>query len=281
MGRFHSLNQRLQAQGSAGPSRWALLASWLQRPCVCRGLRHRLAALVLTDQTRCLILTNQESDQPPGSSLLCAAALCTLCARVTLHSLCHLCCRGGAARLQSNQPVTSTGFGRSAGSSAAQHSRSGTGGNNEGRQQPFSQQQQQQQQRGPGGRGGGGGGPGFGGGGWCEDAAAESLRLVAEFPRQQRLYVLFLEAADSHRLNSHLIRQGGPARGLTEERAQCCMRCRCCSPLLTAQPGGRPTALLAALWAGAWTSSQASKQPPRLRLVLRATAGAWPRSSKR
>ncbi|KAI3423926.1 hypothetical protein D9Q98_009760 [Chlorella vulgaris] len=134
VGRFHSLNQRLLAQGSAGPS------------------------------------------------------------------------RGGAARLQSNQPVTSTGFGRSAGTSAAQQSRSGTSNNNEGRQQPFSQQQQQQQ-RGPGGRGGGGGGPGFGGGGWCEDAAAESLRLVAEFPRQQRLYVLFLEAADSHRLNSHLIRR--------------------------------------------------------------------------
>ncbi|KAL4855714.1 hypothetical protein ACK3TF_003794 [Chlorella vulgaris] len=123
VGRFHSLNQRLLAQGSAGPS------------------------------------------------------------------------RGGAARLQSNQPVTSTGFGQSAGSSAAQQSRSGTGGNNEGRQQPFSQQQQQQQQqRGPGGRGGGGGGPGFGGGGWCEDAAAESLRLVAEFPRQQRKEVTVLHA---------------------------------------------------------------------------------------
>ena len=36
--------------------------------------------------------------------------------------------------------------------------------------------------------------------------AAESLRLVAEFPRPLRLYVLFLEAADSHRLNAHLAR---------------------------------------------------------------------------
>lgn len=35
---------------------------------------------------------------------------------------------------------------------------------------------------------------------------AASLALVSEFPRAQRLYVLFLEAADSHRLNSALVR---------------------------------------------------------------------------
>ena len=117
----------------------------------------------------------------------------------------HVACRGGAARLQSNQPVTAAGFGR--GSSGGQQGRWGAG----------SGRQQQQPQRGAAGRGGGGaagGGGGFGGtaggGGAADEAAAEALRLVAEFPRPQRLYVLFLEAADSHRLNAHLARQAKP-----------------------------------------------------------------------
>lgn len=95
--------------------------------------------------------------------------------------------------------MTATGFGRSGGG-AGQQARwaAGAGG---GRQHG-----QQHGQRGVGGRPGGGG-PGFGGGGGADEAVAESLRLVAEFPRPQRLYVLFLEAADSHRLNAHLIRQ--------------------------------------------------------------------------
>lgn len=94
--------------------------------------------------------------------------------------------------------MTATGFGRSA-----------SGGGQQGRW--------------VGGPGGGrtagparaGGRAGGGGAGGADEAAAEALRLVAEFPRPQRLYVLFLEAADSHRLNAHLTRC-----------VPCCWRCR-------------------------------------------------------
>ncbi len=41
----------------------------------------------------------------------------------------------------------------------------------------------------------------------AEDLAA-ALAVAAEFPPAQRLFVLFLEAADSHRLNRQLIRFG-------------------------------------------------------------------------
>ena len=53
-----------------------------------------------------------------------------------------------------------------------------------------------------GGRGGGGGNGGGGGG--VDEAAAASLEAAARFPPAQRLFVLFLEAADSHRFNAHL-----------------------------------------------------------------------------
>ena len=96
--------------------------------------------------------------------------------------------------------MTATGFGRSG--NGGQPGRWGSGG---GRQAA------------PGRGGGGRGGMGPGGGGaagGADEAAAEALRLVAEFPRPQRLYVLFLEAADSHRLNAHLIRRAGAAAWL-------------------------------------------------------------------
>lgn len=35
---------------------------------------------------------------------------------------------------------------------------------------------------------------------------AASLAVLTEFPVAQRLHVMFLEAADSHRLNSNIIR---------------------------------------------------------------------------
>ena len=47
---------------------------------------------------------------------------------------------------------------------------------------------------------------GKGGGSGGEEGLVASLQLLAEFPQAQRLYVMFLEAADSHRLNSSLIR---------------------------------------------------------------------------
>lgn len=53
-------------------------------------------------------------------------------------------------------------------------------------------------------RGGRGGGGGNGGGGGADEGAAASLELAARFPPPQRLFVLFLEAADSHRFNAHL-----------------------------------------------------------------------------
>jgi hypothetical protein len=84
--------------------------------------------------------------------------------------------RGGAARRAAHPPATAAGFGGFA--------RSGRGG-------------------GGGGRGSGGGAAAAG----AEELVAESLRLVAEFPSPQRLHILFLEAADSHRLNAHLARQ--------------------------------------------------------------------------
>lgn len=37
-----------------------------------------------------------------------------------------------------------------------------------------------------------------------DDGSAASLEVAAMFPLAQRLFVLFLEAADSHRLNTHL-----------------------------------------------------------------------------
>lgn len=40
----------------------------------------------------------------------------------------------------------------------------------------------------------------------AQEAAQAALRISAEFPAALRLYVLFLEAADSHRLNSNLSR---------------------------------------------------------------------------
>ncbi len=43
-----------------------------------------------------------------------------------------------------------------------------------------------------------------------EDLAA-ALAVAAEFPPAQRLFVLFLEAADSHRLNRQLVRCGARA----------------------------------------------------------------------
>jgi hypothetical protein len=39
-----------------------------------------------------------------------------------------------------------------------------------------------------------------------EEGLVASLQVIAEFPHAQRLYVMFLEAADSHRLNSSLVR---------------------------------------------------------------------------
>eukprot|EP00887_Chlorella_sp_A99_P005741 scaffold1.g5741.t1 len=115
--RFHRLNQRLQAQGAAGPS------------------------------------------------------------------------RGGAARLQQHAAATATGFGGG-----------GAGGG------PGSRGARMRQ----GGRGGGAAG--------LEEGAAAALALVSQFPRAQRLYVLFLEAADSHRLNSALVRcMAARLRGLREQ----------------------------------------------------------------
>lgn len=37
-----------------------------------------------------------------------------------------------------------------------------------------------------------------------DDGSAASLEIAAMFPPAQRLFVLFLEAADSHRFNTHL-----------------------------------------------------------------------------
>lgn len=37
-----------------------------------------------------------------------------------------------------------------------------------------------------------------------DDGSAASLEVAAMFPPAQRLFVLFLEAADSHRFNTHL-----------------------------------------------------------------------------
>lgn len=45
------------------------------------------------------------------------------------------------------------------------------------------------------------GGPGRGP---LDDSSSASLEVAAAFPPAQRLFVLFLEAADSHRLNTHL-----------------------------------------------------------------------------
>ena len=42
--------------------------------------------------------------------------------------------------------------------------------------------------------------------GAAADGVVAALALAAEFPPAQRLYVLFLEAADSHRLNRQLLR---------------------------------------------------------------------------
>ena len=39
-----------------------------------------------------------------------------------------------------------------------------------------------------------------------EEGVAASLAVLSEFPVAQRLHVMFLEAADSHRLNSNIIR---------------------------------------------------------------------------
>ncbi len=119
---------------------------------------------------------------------------------------CHTTCRGGAARRQSNQPLTAAGFGRTSSSSGSggtaglQGRWGGAGGRQQAPQAPA---------RGAGGRGSGGAGGGAAAG--ADEAAAEALKLVAEFPRPQWLYVLFLEAADSHRLNSHLMRCSGAA----------------------------------------------------------------------
>ncbi|KAK9820041.1 hypothetical protein WJX72_005403 [[Myrmecia] bisecta] len=58
-----------------------------------------------------------------------------------------------------------------------------------------------------------GGGPIKGGSG--EEGVAATLAVVAEFPPAQRLYVLFLEAADSHRLNTCVVRcMAGKLRAL-------------------------------------------------------------------
>ena len=40
-----------------------------------------------------------------------------------------------------------------------------------------------------------------------EELAASTLEVAWRFPPAQRLFVLFLEAADSHRLNKSLLRQ--------------------------------------------------------------------------
>jgi len=40
-----------------------------------------------------------------------------------------------------------------------------------------------------------------------EELAAASLEAAWRFPPAQRLFILFLEAADSHRLNRSLLRQ--------------------------------------------------------------------------
>ena len=43
-----------------------------------------------------------------------------------------------------------------------------------------------------------------------EEVAASTLEAAWRFPPAQRLFVLFLEAADSHRLNKSLLRQAQP-----------------------------------------------------------------------
>jgi hypothetical protein len=64
--------------------------------------------------------------------------------------------------------------------------------------------------------------PGKGGGSTGgEEGLAASLQIIAEFPQAQRLYVMFLEAADSHRLNSSLIRCG-PRLGSGSPLSQLC-----------------------------------------------------------
>lgn len=55
----------------------------------------------------------------------------------------------------------------------------------------------------------GGGGGAFGGYVASDEAVTAALEVVAEFPRPLRLHALFLEAADSHRLNTNLVRWAG------------------------------------------------------------------------
>lgn len=107
--------------------------------------------------------------------------------------------RGGAARLQRDAPLTAAGFGPGSGRGGGalpSSSASGRGGGG---------------LRGPAWGGGGGraraggrtgsGAASGGAGAGTEESVAAALSAVSQFPRAQRLYVLFLEAADSHRLN--------------------------------------------------------------------------------
>lgn len=105
--------------------------------------------------------------------------------------------RSGAARLRNNQPVTAAGFGPGGGGGTA-------GGRGPWRQQPGPPAGGVQWVGGGGGRlrSGAKAGPGAG----AEEGVTAALAVVSQFPRSQRLHILFLEVADSHRLNSSLVR---------------------------------------------------------------------------
>lgn len=221
LGRLCCGGERLQAQCATGPSRcglWDGEGALLRLLGVCEG------CILAAPSCHC------------RSALLCSAAgivhevlpCCSQAPNIALP--CRTTCRGGAARRQSNQPLTAAGFGRTSSSSgsggtAGLQGRWGGGGRQQAPAVPS---------RGAGGRGSGGAGASAAAG--ADEAAAEALKLVAEFPRPQWLYVLFLEAADSHRLNSHLVRCGGAAVhavwGVHGQTAGCCVvQVPCCAHL--------------------------------------------------